>query len=60
MNLEEEEKPPQDRSAYNLDPYEMDRAIVELRDDLEHELQVKRDCSPSSVSWRQLAERSTV
>ena len=33
----EEEKPPPDDFAHHLDPYEMDRAIDELRDDLKHE-----------------------
>ena len=33
----EEEKPPPSRSTHHLDPHEMDRAIVELREDLEHE-----------------------
>ena len=33
----EEEKPPPSRYAHHLDPYEMDRAIAELRDDLGHE-----------------------
>ncbi|MCY0725409.1 hypothetical protein OVW19_26945 [Klebsiella pneumoniae] len=33
----EEERPPPDDSVHHLDPYEMDRAIDELRDDLKHE-----------------------
>ena len=33
----EEERPPPDRSAHHLDPYEMDRAIAKLRDDLGQE-----------------------
>ena len=33
----EEERPPPDDSAHHLDAYDMDRAIIELRDDLEHE-----------------------
>ena len=33
-DVEEEENPRLDRSAHHLDPYEMDRAIVELREDL--------------------------
>ena len=36
-DVADEERPPPDRSAHYLDPYDMDRAIVELRDDLEHE-----------------------
>ena len=36
-DVEEEEKPPPSRLAHHLDPHEMDRAIVKLRDDLEHE-----------------------
>ena len=36
-DVEEEEKPPPSRSTHHLDPHEMDRAIVELREDLEHE-----------------------
>ena len=36
-DLEEEDKPPPTCSAYHLDPHDMDRAIVELRDDLRHE-----------------------
>ena len=38
-DVAEEERPPPDRSSHHLDHYEMDRAIVELRDDLKH----KRD-----------------
>ena len=30
-------RPPPDRSAHHLDPYKMDRAIVELREDSDHE-----------------------
>ena len=33
----EEGKSPPSRHAHHLDPYEMDRAISELRDDLGHE-----------------------
>ncbi|CAI5713064.1 unnamed protein product [Hyaloperonospora brassicae] len=33
----EEERPPPEPQAHHLDPYEMDRAIDELRDDLKHE-----------------------
>ena len=36
-NVEEEEKPPPSRSTHHLDPHEMDRAIVEMREDLERE-----------------------
>ena len=36
-NVKEEKIPPPSRSTHHLDPYEMDRAIVELREDLEHE-----------------------
>ena len=36
-DVEEEERPPPSRSTHHLYPYEMDRAIVELREDLEHE-----------------------
>uniref|UniRef100_M4BXA5 RxLR effector candidate protein n=1 Tax=Hyaloperonospora arabidopsidis (strain Emoy2) TaxID=559515 RepID=M4BXA5_HYAAE len=36
-DVEEEENPPPSRSTHHLDPHEMDRAIVELREDLEHE-----------------------
>uniref|UniRef100_M4BSX5 RxLR effector candidate protein n=1 Tax=Hyaloperonospora arabidopsidis (strain Emoy2) TaxID=559515 RepID=M4BSX5_HYAAE len=36
-DVEEEERPPTSRSTHHLDPYEMGRAIVELREDLEHE-----------------------
>ena len=35
--MEEKEKPPLDRYAHHIDPYEMGRAIVELRKDLNHE-----------------------
>ena len=35
--MEEKEKPSLDRYAHHLDPYEMGRAIVELRKDLIHE-----------------------
>ena len=34
-DVAEEERPPIDRSAHHLDPYEMGRAIVELSDDLD-------------------------
>ena len=34
----EEEKYPPSRHAHHLDPYEMDRAISKLRDDLGHEM----------------------
>ena len=33
-DVEEKEKPRPGRSAHHLDPYEMERAIVELREDL--------------------------
>uniref|UniRef100_M4BS03 RxLR effector candidate protein n=1 Tax=Hyaloperonospora arabidopsidis (strain Emoy2) TaxID=559515 RepID=M4BS03_HYAAE len=33
----EKEKPPPSRSTHHLDPHEMDRAIVQLHEDLEHE-----------------------
>ena len=36
-DVEEEERPPPSRSTHHLDSHEMDRAIVELREDLEHE-----------------------
>ena len=36
-DVEEEENPPPSRSTHHLNPHEMDRAIVELREDLEHE-----------------------
>ena len=36
-DVDEEKKLPPSRSAHHLDPYEMDRAIVKLREDLEHE-----------------------
>ena len=36
-DVEDEENPPPSRSTHHLDPHEMDRAIVELREDLEHE-----------------------
>ena len=36
-DVEEEEKSTPSRSTHHLDPHEMDRAISELRDDLEHE-----------------------
>ena len=36
-DVAEEERPPPDDSAHHLDPYEMDRAIDELCDDLKHE-----------------------
>ena len=36
-DVEEEIRPRPSRSTHHLDPYETDRAIVELREDLEHE-----------------------
>ena len=36
-DVEEEENPPSSRLAHYLDPHTMNRAIVELREDLEHE-----------------------
>ena len=36
-NVEKEERPPPSRSTHHLDPYKMDRASVELREDLRHE-----------------------
>ena len=36
-DVEEEENPPPSRSTHHLDPHEMDRLIVESREDLEHE-----------------------
>ena len=36
-DVEEEIRPRPSRSTHHLDPYETDRAIVELRENLEHE-----------------------
>ena len=36
-DVEQEGKPPPSRHSHHLDPYEMDQAIDELRDDLGHE-----------------------
>ena len=46
-DVEEEEKPPPSRSTHHLDPYKMDRAIVELRKDLRHERDRRCDLTDS-------------